>query len=134
MLQKMRHTEEHDMVEVDSCVKLLDHEVATRRRRRNSMPFSLPSFHGITNSLSNLRMKSIVNSSMSFRRNSNFEKENLPATSLTNESSPDVSTDNTKSRNSQGHKKHLDRFTEDQKDEFFTTWRRIQGSRISLAE
>ena len=143
LLQKMRHTEELDLVEVDSCVKLLDHEVAIRRKRRNSMPFSLPSIHAITDSISNLRHRSNTKSSLIPQRNLKYNPEISPVTPLINESLPDkskakskstINLSTTKSKNSQAHEKHLDHFTDDQRDEFLSTWRRIQGSRINLTD
>ena len=134
MMQRMKHAEQHDLEEVDSCVKLLDLEVAQRRKRRNSMPFSLPSLHSITDSLSKLRHKSTAETPLIPRRNSKLEQGIFPVVSLIQESLPKTSTSLCESKENPGHDKHLDHFTDEQNHEFFTTWRRIQGSRINLTE
>merc|ERR1712062_157033 len=98
------------------------------------MPFSLPSIHTITDSISSLRYRSNSKLSLIPQRNLKHTKETSPATPLISEALPDKSTTNTKSKNNQAYEKHLDHFTDDQRDEFLLTWRRIQGSRINLTE
>ena len=133
-MQRMNRDDQHDLEEVDSCVKLLDLEVAQRRERRNSMPFSLPSLHSITDSLSKLRHKSTAKTPLIPRRNSKLEQAIFPVIRVMQESLPKTSTNVCESNGSLGHDKHLDHFTDEQNHEFYATWRRIQGSRINLTE
>ena len=134
MMERMKHAEQHDLEEVDSCVKLLDLEVAQRRKRRNSIPFSLPSLHSITDSLSKLRHKSTAKTLLIPRRNTKLEQGIFPVVSVMQESVPKTSTSLCESIETPEHDKHLDHFTDEQNHEFFTAWRRIQGSRINLTE
>ena len=133
-MQRIKQSEQNDLEEVDSCVKLLDLEVAQRRKRRNSMPFSLPSLHSITDSLSKLRHKSTAKTPLIPRRNSKLEQGIFPVISVIQESITKTYTSPCESKESPGHDKHLDHFTDEQNTEFFTTWRRILGSRINLTE
>ena len=134
MLQKMRHAEEPEQEKVDSCVKLLDLEVAKKRRRRNSIPFFLPSLHDITYSLSNLRLGSNTKSPFIPRRNSIIREGMLPVINLLNEHPTLTSSSKYKTKDTERVKENLKCLTDEQKDEFYTTWKRIQGSRIDLAQ
>ena len=133
-MQKPRDTE---LEEVDSCTKLLDMEIDGKRRRRNSMPF-LPSRYKTNNCSTTTKKDS----------NKRAVENQLGAPPLNRVLSPLLiflnKTQSCKSsvtkpsdhpiKSISQSKKNDKSFDEDQSDDFYATWKRIQGSRMSLAE
>ena len=134
MLQKMRHGEEPELDKVDSCVKLLDLDVARNRKRRSSIPFSIPSLRDITHSFSNLRLGLNSKSPLIPRRNSTLRDGLFTVVNLMNESPPMSASNKCRTKDIKTAKENSNRFTDEQNDEFYTTWKRIQGSRMNLAQ
>jgi hypothetical protein len=138
-----KSSQETDVEPVDSCTKLLDQEISDKRERRKSMPFFLPSRYSNQELLS----KHKKDSKESMDETSNREMKLKWLLFLDNYFSNKFPSSNATSRKSvkekQCSKKNLAqgkpdkyenerRFSQNQNEEFYTTWKRIQGSRICL--
>ena len=147
MLRKMRkpREQETDLETVDTCTKLLDLEVSNKRKRRNSMPF-LPSRYASVDNLYRLKMDLNKKPAESPSGDPKFKWEFPPilnflrkATSTSDFSKealiePQSSKKNLEQGSKNNRPMRIKGCSKDQNDEFYKTWKRIQGSRMRLTD
>ena len=148
--KSQRKLQEKDDESVDSCTKLLDEEISNRRMRRNSMPFFLPSRYtsheSLTKNKKNTKNRMDENRmDETTSRNIKFKWLLLHVWNLSSKSPPSngasiksVEDNQCLKQNETEWKQNKNqnerKFSESENEEFYTTWRRIQGSRICLNE
>ena len=105
LIDRMRTSEDTEVEEIDSCTKLLDLEVAHQRKRRKSMYSFLPSGFSTKDPIS------IVWSKMASSKISN----------------------NKDWTHKRSDKYYFKQESVPPEDEFYMTWKKIQGSRIDIS-
>ena len=105
LINKIRTFEETEVEEIDSCTKLLDIEVAHQRKRRKSMYSFLPSGFSTKDPISKVWDKM---ASSKINNNKDWTHKRSDKYYFKPQSVPP-------------------------EDEFYMTWKKIQGSRIDIS-
>ena len=148
--KSQRKLQEQDVESIDSCTKLLDQEISNRKTRRKSMPFFLPSRYASHESLpknkKDLKKRMDENRmDETTSRNIKFKWLILHVWNLSSKSpSSNASSMKSVEQNQcpkqnetewkQDKYQYEHKLSEKENEEFYTTWKRIQGSRICLNE